>query len=874
MIKAKISGLLAALVLLASFSATARAADEAKASASPKAYIVLVGISNYADKQINPRPHAVEDVQALYDLFTKPQFLGVDKDHIRLLLGGSEDAARSSQPATHENILKAIKWVAAEAKPDDLVIFTFIGQGGTLGEKGDRLCYFASDSTVKDRQKNAVAAAEIGQDLEKLKSQKFCAFLDVNFKGFTPETGSAAQPTLGEAPYKEFLGDDGTEDHLAHPGRALFLATNGLSQSLDLKDHGLFTQVLLDGLSGKADKEGYEPDGVITTDELTAYMNKEITDLANKFGKTKEEKRQDHFVLGGLRSHFVLTKNPEVTAKVQERLEKFTKLSKEDKKIDAKLAEEGQQLLSRMPKLESQRSLRKEYQKLVDGTLTTDKFLAAREEILDNTKLKRETAESFAEKVLEAAKMITDNYVKPVNLGEMIGWSIRGLYRRIDEKLPEELKGRLDRAKTLGAGDLKNLLADAREQLGKREDLDNHKDIDHALQQMLRHLDPYTTYIDPETLSRFKIDTQAQFIGVGIQIRKDITTDMLQVITPIKDSPAYKKGIQAGDLITTITRTVDDEGKKLLQPEVISTKGLSTNDAVKKILGKANTPIKLTVTREGETNPIDFEITRNKVEVETVLGIKRKSDDTWDYFVDPDSKVGYIRLTSFARNSFRDMAKVMKDLKKQGLKGLVLDLRFDPGGLLDSACDISDLFIEDGVIVTIKPRVGKPHAFKGKAKESGTGYSNFPMVCLVNGGSASGSEIVSACLQDQHRAVIMGERSYGKGSVQNIQDFEGGQLKLTTASFWRPNGKNLNKSSTKGGEEDEWGVTPDKGFLIKLSPKEREDLAEYQHNLEIIDHRAPKETKPEFKDKQLDTAIDYLKGQIKTASRLPSKKAG
>jgi C-terminal processing protease CtpA/Prc len=120
----------------------------------------------------------------------------------------------------------------------------------------------------------------------------------------------------------------------------------------------------------------------------------------------------------------------------------------------------------------------------------------------------------------------------------------------------------------------------------------------------------------------------------------------------------------------------------------------------------------------------------------------------------------------------------------------------------------------------------------------------------------------------------MGERSYGKGSVQNIQDFEGGQLKLTTASFWRPNGKNLNKSSTKGGEEDEWGVTPDKGFLIKLSPKEREDLAEYQHNLEIIDHRAPKETKPEFKDKQLDTAIDYLKGQIKTASRLPSKKAG
>ncbi len=140
---------------------------------------------------------------------------------------------------------------------------------------------------------------------------------------------------MGEAPYKEFLGDDGSEDHLAHPGRALFLATNGLSQSLDVKDHGLFTEVMVEGLKGKADKEGYEPDGVVTTDELTVYMNKEITELANKFGKTKEEKHQDHFVLGGLRSHFVLTKNPAVTAKVKERLEKFTKLSKEDKKIDS-----------------------------------------------------------------------------------------------------------------------------------------------------------------------------------------------------------------------------------------------------------------------------------------------------------------------------------------------------------------------------------------------------------------------------------------------------------------------------------------------------------------------------------------------------------
>src|SRR5205085_5268284 len=140
-------------------------------------------------------------------------------------------------------------------------------------------------------------------------------------------------------------------------------------------------------------------------------------------------------------------------------------------------------------------------------------------------------------------------------------------------------------------------------------------------------------------------------------------------------------------------------------------------------------------------------------------------------------------------------------------KGFVLDLSFNSGGLLTSAVEISDRFIDDGLIVTMKPRVGKPSVFMGESEGS---LLDFPMVCLINGGSASGSEIVSACLQDHNRAVIIGERSYGKGSVQNIQPFEGGDLKLTTASFWRPNGRNLNKSSTDGKDSDVWGVVPDK----------------------------------------------------------------
>jgi carboxyl-terminal processing protease len=165
-------------------------------------------------------------------------------------------------------------------------------------------------------------------------------------------------------------------------------------------------------------------------------------------------------------------------------------------------------------------------------------------------------------------------------------------------------------------------------------------------------------------------------------------------------------------------------------------------------------------------------------------------------------------------------------------------------------------------------------------------YLNFPMVCLVNGGSASGSEIVSACLQDHNRAKIAGERSYGKGSVQNVKQFgpTEAEIKVTVASFWRPNGRNLAKTAVKDYKKmtpeqlakEDWGVRPDPGFLLKLSPKEEFELAEHLRDLEIIPRRdgPVKEPKPEFKDKQLELGLDYLRSQIKTASRAPSRKAG
>ena len=869
MSKVKRSTWLATALLLAlacpAFQGAAGAASGKKKDSRP--HIVLIGISDYKDPQIKPRKHAEDDAKALYDLCTSKDFLpGVDPANVRLLLGKVDDK-RPSKEATRANILEAMHWLASArgAKRDDLVVFAFFGEGASLGERGDRTCYFASDSTLKGRVKDAVDAADIAQEFDKLKSKSVCVLLDVNFKGFDAGKESIPDASLGENPYKEFLGDDKTEEHNPLPGRVIFMASNGLVAGPDLDKHGLFAEALLAGLKGDADKEGYEADGLVTTDEMTTYLNKQIPALKRKHDKIDKERRHDHFIIGGAASHFVLTTNPAAYKKNRARLEKFDAEFKDQ--FGKAIREEGDRLLGRMPKLEALRSLRKEYQKLVEGTVTADQFARTRLAILKQTELPRSASLRFAGKVLQAVQLVDREYVKKVDRGQLVTWAIRGLYQRIDEQLPEDLVERLDNLKDRNPtpSTLGTLLSDARGRLGQREDLDKHKDVDIALQRMLAHLDPYTTYIDPETVARFESEYKGQFTGIGVQIRKDNATDMLQIVTPIKGSPSYRIPLLAGDLITTITREVDSDGNPLDKPEVLHTKDMTLSEAVKKILGKAATKVRLTIKREGSEQPFEVEITRGRIELESVFGVKRKADDSWDFWLDSENRIGYIRLSNFAKRTADDLTEVVRRLRRQGMKALVLDLRFNPGGLLRSAHEISDLFIRSGRIVEIRrPLLGEVDPMD--ARPGGIGETGFQMVCLVNGYSASASEIVSAALQDHKRARIMGERSYGKGSVQNIQEFDGGQLKLTIASFWRPSGKNLNKSSTSGKEDDTWGVTPDKGYGLELSRKEREDLAEHLRNTEIIPRRdRPAKEKAEFKDRQLDLALKFLRDEVRAS---------
>ncbi|GIW80354.1 MAG: hypothetical protein KatS3mg105_2161 [Gemmatales bacterium] len=810
-----------------------------------KTYVVLVGVSKYQDEQIQPRAFAEADAKALYDLFTNKDYLGLPKNQIKLLLGRPVGPA---EEATHDRILDAVNWLVTSAGEEDVAVFGFFGAGEAIGQ---RACYLAVDSKYKDRERTAIAASDFESAFKKLKARRLCVLLDVNFKAYQGPDRSG-DLDIGKL-YQEFLEKRSYDDYTA---RVVFLANKGVSAARDLNGHGLFARVLIDALSGKADHAGGEADGVITAVEIKEYLEKEVPARSRATGKV-----QTSITLGRPTS-FILSRNPQVVPLVEKQLATIDRLVA-NKLLSPERGAEAKRLLAQMPKLKYQRDLRRTYQDLVAGRITARQLEQKREAILNTQKIPPSVARNFADKVLEATEEIVSNYLKELDQGQMIEWAIRGLYERIDERVPEDIETYLKHCKDYDKNDLRNLLIFVRRTLGNRDDLDNHKDIDYALQRMTAHLDPYTTYIDPETMAQFLRDIRRNYTGVGIQIRKDPELDMLRVVTPIKGSPAHKAGIQTGDIITTIKRWVDSDGQPLPEPEIISTKGLSISEAVKKVLGKANTKVTLTIQREGHDKPFDVEITRASIELETVSGFRRKADDSWDFMIDPENKIGYIRLSGFADKSALELRRAVERLRAQGMKGLVLDLRFNPGGLLRSAVAICDMFINDGEIVSIRPRVGRSEVHRGRRPGS---LLDFPMAVLINGYSASASEIVSACLQDHGRAIVVGERSFGKGSVQNIHPFDGGQLKLTIASFWRPSGKNLNKSSTDGSEDEDWGVIPD--IVVKLSNRERDQLTEHLQDIEVIPRRdvLPK-PKPKFTDRQLEVALKHLRGRIHTAQK-------
>ena len=333
-----------------------------------------------------------------------------------------------------------------------------------------------------------------------------------------------------------------------------------------------------------------------------------------------------------------------------------------------------------------------------------------------------------------------------------------------------------------------DLFGEVLEKINKEyvDDVDQSKSMDAAINGLLQSLDPYSAYMSPESFDSMQTETKGEFGGLGIEVGME--AGVVKVISPIDNTPASKAGLKAGDYIVKIKDT-QVQGKSLME-------------AVDLMRGPVGSSIKITVRRRGEKKALIFDITREIIEVQSVK------------FELLDNSIGYIRLTSFIENSSQQVKeKIERFNKNKNLKGFILDLRNNPGGLLSQAIKISDFFLENGEIVSTKSRqVSENRKWFAKKGDLINGKT---LIVLINYGSASASEIVAGALKDHKRAIILGENSYGKGSVQSIIPLKNrGAIRITIAKYYLPSGKSISKV----------GVTPD----IEIP----EDSDEFKFNTE------------------------------------------
>jgi carboxyl-terminal processing protease len=377
---------------------------------------------------------------------------------------------------------------------------------------------------------------------------------------------------------------------------------------------------------------------------------------------------------------------------------------------------------------------------------------------------------------------------------------------------------------------------------------DDSKLVESAINGMLAGLDPHSSYMDPKSFRDMQVQTRGEFGGLGIEVTME--DGLVKVVAPIDDTPAAKAGVMANDIITQL----DDE----------AVQGLTLNQAVDKMRGPVNTKIKLTIMRKGSDKPIDVTIMRDIIRVKSVRSHSEGED------------VGYIRITQFNEQTTDGLKQAINDLNGQlgadKIKGYVVDLRNNPGGLLDQAISVSDTFLDKGEIVSTRGR--NPEETQRFNARPGDMTKGKPVILLINGGSASASEIVAGALQDHKRATLVGTRSFGKGSVQTIIPLGAGNgaLRLTTARYFTPSGRSIQAK----------GITPDIEVLQNV-PDELKDRTDSKGEASLRGHlkaEGSEETGSqsyvppnEKDDKALTMALDLLRGSASNAAFPPNPKA-
>jgi len=362
------------------------------------------------------------------------------------------------------------------------------------------------------------------------------------------------------------------------------------------------------------------------------------------------------------------------------------------------------------------------------------------------------------------------------------------------------------------------------------EQVSDEQLIEAAIQGMLSSLDPHSTYLNPKTYRDMRVQTRGEFGGLGIEVTME--GGYVKVVSPIDDTPAYRAGVKAGDLITHL------DGEPVL--------GLTLNEAVEKMRGSIGTSIKLTILREG-AEPFDVSITRDRI---TIRSVRQRAE----------GDIGYIRITSFSEQTEAGLIDAVAQLKKEignRLIGYVIDLRNNPGGLLDQAVAVSDAFLERGEVVSTRGRhEGSAQRFNAKPGDIAAGL---PLVVLINGGSASASEIVAGALQDHRRAILVGTRSFGKGSVQTIIPLgRDGAMKLTTQRYYTPSGRSIQAT----GIDPDIEVRQAKLEYVDAPTRHEGDLrGALQNEQNNGDRKVDEEAAPNtVEDYQLIRALDLLRG--------------
>lgn len=687
-------------------------------------------------------------------------------------LGPRIEALTATDPsakdaATARNIRAAFAQIAAKAQPSDDLLIVW---SGPVESSPEERRWYAADTDHASIAATSILATE----LKGLIDSTRCAsvFSVVEARTATKSSSPTEDPS-DSLSTNEFLG----------PGRSALISWN----SEDAGKESLI-RLVTSGWEGAADRDGGEADGSISVRELSDFVREQRPAVRVYLDRTEDR-------------WLALDPKGDLTAK-----QRIASLREKNSQgiISDRILSQGIRLLSRMPRFADDRTLRLAYIEFLSGKISLEALEAERRKQLTLRNLPEEEAQTFARTVTEVFQLVRDRHIDGAAAPRALAGAIEDLNKIFGGPGAEDLLTLLRADEDSNAEQLEKELLRFRRALGRREEITEPAE-NICLERMLGRLDPYSAYLPADIYRELLEQSSGRFTGIGVVLKENNLDSSLTVLFPIPGGPADRAGIQAGDRIVA----VDDQ--------VVSKVGSSA--ASKELIGLTGTTVELSIERDGAP-PTKRSITREEVAIGSVVGWSRESDGAWNYWLDPNERIGYARITNFTASTADDLREVLRQLRFEGMRGMILDLRFDPGGLMTAATEVANLFLSEGLIVQVRERREEERSIS--AFRFGT-FSDFPLVVLVNGESASGSEIVAAALQDSQRALIVGSRTFGKGSVQEVIPLSSGDsgVKITSALFVRPNGQNIERRL--GGvraQGDVWGIEPSPGLGIEIYPEE------------------------------------------------------